>query len=113
MDLAPPHGPRGPLEYRLIPASWLCDGGGLAILRADAVVPASTRPAGSKPRMEFSGLEKPSFSRISSPSPRGTRSALTRVSPELTVVTKASTSPSPSAATGFGTSLICTTSGGP
>src|SRR6185437_1151635 len=74
---------------------------------------ASTWPAISKPKMGCFGLVKPSLTRIGRLSPRGTRSALTRVSPELTVVATALTRTSPSAGTGFGTSRICTTSGGP
>jgi hypothetical protein len=58
-------------------------------------------------------LVKPSFRRIGSRIPPGTRSPLTRASPELTVVAWALMSTSPSAGTGFGTSLIFTTSGGP
>lgn len=58
-------------------------------------------------------MAHPSFSRIGSFNPLGTRSALTRAPHELTVVANALTSTSPSAGSGFGTSLICTTSGGP
>jgi hypothetical protein len=78
-----------------------------------ALPTASTRPATSKPRMDVFGLVTPSLSRKGRPSPRGTRSALTRASPELTVVATALIRTSPSAGTGVGTSLICTTSGGP
>jgi hypothetical protein len=51
--------------------------------------------------------------RTSADIPRGTRTARKRASPEFTVAARDSTSSSPAFGTGIGTSLICTTSGGP
>ena len=78
-----------------------------------ALPTASTRPAMSNPKTGCFGLLKPIFSRTGRLMPRGTRSARTRASPELTVVAAPLTSTSSSAGTGVGTSRICTTSGGP
>jgi hypothetical protein len=78
-----------------------------------ALPTVSTCPAASKPRIDAFGFAKPSRSRIGKRSPRGTRKARIRASPELTVVANDLTSTSASTGTGFGTSLICTTSGGP
>src|ERR671910_292756 len=81
--------------------------------RVTPVPTASTLPATSKPKTGCFGLVRPNLSRTARLMPRGTRSARTRASPELTVVAAALMSTSPSAGAGFGTSLIWTTSGGP
>src|ERR687898_3350965 len=81
--------------------------------RVTPVPTASILPATSKPKTGCFGLVRPNLSRTAKLRPRGTRSARTPASPELTVVAAALMSTSPSAGAGFGTSLILTTSGGP
>jgi hypothetical protein len=56
---------------------------------------------------------RPIRSRAGTRIPRGTFSARSLASPELTLVAAALTSTSPSPGVGVGTSWICTTSGGP